>query len=325
MSSAFDLIVIGAGPAGCRAALAASRHGVSVLLIDEAAAAGGQVYRAPAGGLALKLDEDGAKGDELRRRIAQSAITLRFGCRVWSVASGFRVDVAGHGGHEAFTAPRLIAATGAYERVVPFPGWTLPGVIGLAAATILIKSQGMLPGRRIVLAGCGPLLLLVASKVLAAGGEIAAIADLSGPADWLATLPRVLRRPRLADARSGLGRDDRQGARAGLFPPRRARRNGTGSSRARRDRPGRSFGRAGRGEHHLARGRCARGRPRPRAGSRDPAAAPRRHDLRSPARWMGAAGGRSSDGPAFPDFMPSETARASRVPSRRFLRANSPD
>ena len=82
--------------------------------------------------------------------------------------------------------------------MVPFPGWTLPGVIGLAAATILIKSQGMLPGRRIVLAGCGPLLLVVASKVLAAGGEIAAIADLAGPADWLSTLPPTLRRPRLA-------------------------------------------------------------------------------------------------------------------------------
>ena len=198
MTPAFDLIVIGAGPAGCRSALAATRHGLSVLLIDEAFAAGGQVYRAPASGLAPTPDADGAKGDDLRRRIADSAITLRFGCRVWSVGSGFRVDVAGNGGHEAFTAPRLIAATGAYERVVPFPGWTLPGVIGLAAATILIKSQGMLPGRRIVLAGCGPLLLLVASKVLAAGGAIVAIADLAGPADWLATLPRVLRRPGLA-------------------------------------------------------------------------------------------------------------------------------
>ena len=62
MSSAFDLIVIGAGPAGCRAALAASRHGVSVLLLDEAAAAGGQVYRAPAAGLAPKLDRGRREG-----------------------------------------------------------------------------------------------------------------------------------------------------------------------------------------------------------------------------------------------------------------------
>jgi thioredoxin reductase/bacterioferritin-associated ferredoxin len=194
----FDLIVIGAGPAGCRSALAASRHGLSVLLVDEAAEPGGQVYRAPANGLLPKLDEDSENGHELRRRVGGSAVTLRCGCRVWSVSDGFRVDVAGPSGHEAFSAPRLCAATGAYERVVPFPGWTLPGVIGLAAATILIKSQGMLPGRRLVLAGCGPLLLLVAAKVLAVGGEIAAIADLASPADWLSTLPRALRRPHLA-------------------------------------------------------------------------------------------------------------------------------
>ena len=110
MTPAFDVIVIGAGPAGCRSALAASRHGLSVLLIDEAVAPGGQVYRAPASGLAPKPDADGEKGDDLRRRIAASAITLRFGCRVWSVASGFRVDVAGNGGHVFFTAPRLVAA-----------------------------------------------------------------------------------------------------------------------------------------------------------------------------------------------------------------------
>ena len=179
-------------------------------------------------------------------------ITLRFGCRVWSVSSGFRVDVAGHRGHEAFTAPRLIAATGAYERVVPFPGWTLPGVIGLAAATILIKSQGMLPGRRIVLAGCGPLLLLVASKVLAAGGEIAAIADLAGPADWLSTLPPTLRRPRLAMRGARWAVAIGRGARAGLFPPWCSRRKGTGSRRVGRDRPGRSFGGACSREHYLA-------------------------------------------------------------------------
>ena len=252
MTSAFDLIVIGAGPAGCRSALAASRHGLSVLLIDEAVEAGGQVYRAPANGLALSPDEDGEKGHELRRQIAGSAITLRFACRVWSVSSGFRIDVAGPRGHEAFTAPRLIAATGAYERVVPFPGWTLPGVIGLAAATILIKSQGMLPGRRIVLAGCGPLLLLVASKVLAAGGEIAAIADLAGPADWLSTLPPTLRRPRLAMRGArwavAIGRARvpvyfRHGVRAA---------KGRDRVESRRNRPGRSFGGACSREHHLA-------------------------------------------------------------------------
>jgi bacterioferritin-associated ferredoxin len=90
-----------------------------------------------------------------------------------------------------------VAATGAHERVVPFPGWTLPGVIGLAAATILIKSQGMLPEGRVVVAGCGPLLAAVAAKVAAGGGNVIAVIDLAGPSDWLAVAPRMLRRPRL--------------------------------------------------------------------------------------------------------------------------------
>eukprot|EP01035_Chromulina_nebulosa_P050623 gene50623-68864_t len=71
-------------------------------------------------------------------------------------ATGAKFDIVTGGGSESFTAPRLVAATGAHERLVPFPGWTTPGVIGLAAATILLKSQGMVPGRRTVVAGCGP-------------------------------------------------------------------------------------------------------------------------------------------------------------------------
>ena len=83
MTPDFDLIVIGAGPAGCQSGLAASRHGLSVLLVDEAADAGGQVDRAPASGLLMKLAEHGENGHELRRRVINSAITLRCGCRVW--------------------------------------------------------------------------------------------------------------------------------------------------------------------------------------------------------------------------------------------------
>jgi thioredoxin reductase/bacterioferritin-associated ferredoxin len=195
-----DLIVIGAGPAGGNAAVAAARHGLKVALLDEAAQPGGQIYRAPAAGLVLSghaADADAMAGDALRALIAGSRADWRPGRRVWSVSRDFRVDATGPDGPEIFTAPRLIAATGAHERVVPFPGWTLPGVIGLAAATILIKSQGMLPGRRILIAGCGPLLAAVAGKVAAAGGEIAGVVDLTGPGDWLAALPGLLHRPRL--------------------------------------------------------------------------------------------------------------------------------
>ena len=196
--TAFDLIVIGAGPAGATAAAAASEQGLRVALIDEAHAPGGQVYRAPAGGVVpSKLDADALAGQALRGRVVRSGAIWLSGRRVWSVSRGFRVDTAGAHGPETFTAPRLIAATGAHERVVPFPGWTLPGVIGLAAATVLIKSQGMLPGGRCVIAGCGPLLAAVAAKVAAGGGDIAAVVDLAGASDWLESVPALARRPRL--------------------------------------------------------------------------------------------------------------------------------
>jgi thioredoxin reductase/bacterioferritin-associated ferredoxin len=206
MTTMFDLVVIGAGPAGSSAALAASEQGLRVGLIDEQAAVGGQVFRAPASAALHALDDgdpDLVAGDELRRRIAASTVKWLAGRRVWSLTGGFRVDVVGPDGHEAFTAPLLVAATGAHERVVPFPGWTLPGVLGLAAATILLKSQAMLPGEPVVIAGCGPLLAAVAGKIAASGGNIAAVVDLAGPTDWLVALPGLARRPRLL--KRGLG------------------------------------------------------------------------------------------------------------------------
>jgi thioredoxin reductase/bacterioferritin-associated ferredoxin len=201
-----DLIVIGAGPAGAAAALAASEAGLSVVLLDEAFAPGGQVYRAPPAGLSVAPERRGVddeSGDALRDRITGSAVIWKGGARVWSISGAFRVDAVTGSGSESFTAPRLVAATGAHERLVPFPGWTTPGVIGLAAATILLKSQGMVPGRRTVVAGCGPLLAAVAAKIVAGGGEVAAIIDLAGPGDWLKALPAMASRPDLL--RQGLG------------------------------------------------------------------------------------------------------------------------
>jgi len=195
-----DLIVIGAGPAGSAAALAASRAGMNVTLLDEAAAPGGQIYRAPPQGVSFSSHLRGADdiaGDALRAEIAASTVNWQPSARVWSISEAFRVDAVTASGNERFTAARLIAATGAHERLVPFPGWTLPGVIGLAAATILLKSQGMAPGRRTVVAGCGPLLAAVAAKIIAGGGAVAAVIDLSGPGDWLAALPKLAGRPAL--------------------------------------------------------------------------------------------------------------------------------
>ena len=198
--STVDLVVIGAGPAGANAALSAAGQGLSVVLLDEAPAVGGQIYRAPAGGISspdAKIDRDRRAGEELRAAMARSSVDFRLGRRVWSVTEGFRVDALSPAGPEMITAPRLVAATGAHERVVPFEGWTLPGVMGLAAATILLKAEAMIPGRRIVVAGCGPLLVAVAAKVMRAGGEIAALVDLASPGEWLRALPQLASRPGL--------------------------------------------------------------------------------------------------------------------------------
>jgi len=126
-----ELAVIGAGPAGAHAAEAAAAAGVDCLVIDEAKAAGGQVYRAPAVRRSNAKQEI-LEGDRLRSALRQSGATLALGQRVWLVEPGFSIHTLGSDGPEKIEADRLILATGTTERVIPFPGWTTPGVIGLA-------------------------------------------------------------------------------------------------------------------------------------------------------------------------------------------------
>jgi NADPH-dependent 2,4-dienoyl-CoA reductase/sulfur reductase-like enzyme len=190
-----DCLVLGAGPAGTEAALAASEAGLDVVLIDEQADAGGQGWRALLMGLTIpRKGPDAEAGDELRGRLAASHVDRKLGRRVWSVGGAFRLDAVGPDGAEAYEAPRLIAATGAHERVVPFPGWTLPGVIGLAGATVLLKAQAVLPGRRVVVAGTGPLLFAVAAAIIAKGGTVGAIVDMDSRLAWAKRLPGLARR-----------------------------------------------------------------------------------------------------------------------------------
>ena len=196
MSRRFDLAVIGAGPAGARAAMAAAEAGVDCIIIDEAEAAGGQVYRAPAA-RPSKPKPEILEGDRLRAELHGSGARLDFGRRVWLIESGFVIHAIGQGGPERIEADKLILATGTTERVIPFPGWATPGVIGLAAATILLKSQATLPGRRTLVAGCGPLLAAVAAGILDLGGEVVAVLDRSPRSRWLNALPRLASRPDL--------------------------------------------------------------------------------------------------------------------------------
>jgi NADPH-dependent 2,4-dienoyl-CoA reductase/sulfur reductase-like enzyme len=196
-----DVLVIGAGPAGARAALRAQACGLGVLLVDENHDAGGQVWRPIPPGFARAPGSapstEARDGDALRAELRRAGVHCLFGHKLWNVGTSLRADLIGPEGSVSWQPHALIAATGTTERVVPFPGWTLPGVIGLAAATILLKSQNMLPGRRTVVAGAGPLLLAVAIGILKAGGEVVAVLDLASQGDWLRTLPSLAGRPDL--------------------------------------------------------------------------------------------------------------------------------
>lgn len=179
-----DVVVIGAGPAGLRAAEALVRGGVRPILIDEAERPGGQIYRQPP--LGVVRSPSALYGFEAKKAVAVHAILARLGdaidyhprTLVWNVFEG-QLDTLGPAGQNRLVFDRLVIASGAMDRVLPFPGWTLPGVFTLGAAQIALKAQGVSIGRCVALVGAGPLLPLVAYQYAKAGAEIAAVLDVT--------------------------------------------------------------------------------------------------------------------------------------------------
>jgi hypothetical protein len=176
----YDVAVVGAGPAGLAAATVTGRAGLSTVLFDEQAAAGGQIYRAitetPLKSRAV-LGDDYWHGETLVREFQASGAEHRASTIVWSLSREREIAVSSGGAAAMTRAKRVILATGALERPFPIPGWTLPGVMTVGAAQILLKSSGLVPEGRIVLTGCGPLLWLLAWQYLNAGVKIQAILD----------------------------------------------------------------------------------------------------------------------------------------------------
>lgn len=176
------VVVVGAGPAGIAAAGAAARAGVRVVLVDAAARPGGQYHRQNS------LSPEGEFGlPEGVEHLADSSVwavePIDGGHRV-HVRTG-RADGPGRRGRRVDT-PALVLATGAYDRALPFPGWTLPGVYTAGAAQALVKGQGVAVGDRVLLAGTGPFLLPVAESLLDAGAGVLGVFEAGRPfSRWL--------------------------------------------------------------------------------------------------------------------------------------------
>ncbi|WP_411136754.1 FAD-dependent oxidoreductase [Streptomyces sp. C10] len=203
-SDLYDLAVIGAGCAGLAGAVTAAGHGLSVALLDASPQTGGQFYRHPAPALGAArpeaLHHDWRAFAGLRRRLERSDVRHLSGHHVWAVTKedgdlwAVHAATGADGADERSVRVRartVLLATGAYERQLPFPGWTLPGVVGAGGAQAMLKSGLVLPGRRIVVAGSGPLLLAVASSLAAAGAQVPAVIEASGYQGY-ARRPRAL-------------------------------------------------------------------------------------------------------------------------------------
>ena len=180
-----ELIIVGAGPGGIAAAVEAARAGVSVKILDENPKPGGRIYGQLNDGFKLVhpgfLGPDYEKGkallaefDAVGEKIDYLHDTLVFATFENRIMAFHQ---AGKG--ERLSYNKLIMATGAYDRPVPFPGWTLPGVLTAGGAQTLVKMQRVLPGKNVLFAGTGPLQLVVASQVLDGGGTVAAVLEAS--------------------------------------------------------------------------------------------------------------------------------------------------
>jgi len=179
------------------AATIARRYGLDVLVVDEQPSPGGQIWRniekvseTPRMAVLGKAYKEGV---EVVRQFRASGAAYEPGTQVWQVEGGPRAFMTQNGAATSVEAGNLLLATGAQERPAPFPGWTLPGVMTIGAAQIVLKSSDQIPSHPVWIAGSGPLSLLYAVQLLQAGGRIAGFLDTSRPGQMPNAIPHLFR------------------------------------------------------------------------------------------------------------------------------------
>ena len=192
MNDVRDVVVIGGGPAGIAAASAAAEAGARVVMIDEGPGSGGQIWRpgvrsSPSRSARRWIARLGASGAEIRR--STSVVDVQYAAEHFIVLA----ECGGIG--REISAQALVVATGARERFLPFPGWTLPNVVGVGGAQALAKSGTSFRGKRVVIAGSGPLLLPVAANLSRSGAKLLIVAEQAPRANVARFAAGLWRRP----------------------------------------------------------------------------------------------------------------------------------
>ena len=199
MVARFQAVVVGMGPAGLAAAIELAQNGVQTAIMDQAQSPGGQVYRQPPGEFAI-----GQNAALNPRKLAGRMLLEQFGrvaprlnvikeATVWGSFEPHSLSLLRNGNLTDLRFNILIICEGAKERVIPFPGWTLPGVMTTGGLQKMLTNQGLLPGRRILLCGSGPLLMAVGASLARAGGGVVSLCEAASLAALLSLLPQLIR------------------------------------------------------------------------------------------------------------------------------------
>ncbi len=200
MNAAIRPVVVGAGPAGIRAAQALVSHGLRPVIVDEGATSGGQIYRQQPANFRRRADAlygfEAARARSVHAAMAglASAINYRPRTFVWNAGQGM-LDLLCGEGMARLPYTHVIVAAGATDRVLPLPGWTKPGVFSLGAAQVALKFQGCAIGASVAFVGTGPLLHLVAYQYAKAGAKVAAVLDIASLGEKTRAVPAMLSRP----------------------------------------------------------------------------------------------------------------------------------